>query len=265
MKVLPVIIVATLLGAIWTFSVSAAGTSQWPMFHGDQARTGFSNSKAPSSPNVLWEITTTQLKEYGVNNFEIHSPIIDQNRVFFSSVQVFAADLSSGKILWNYKGDRPDFFADTAAAGDGKIFVRVTNSSQLKNMSSGFIYALDEATGNLLWKYQTKKQITHSIPLFAESKVFVGDESGSVYAIDAKTGKIVWQQQLEAYQIHSSPAYDQGVIFVGTETTDESGGRLDRGSYMYALSAKDGQTLWRKEHTYMSPCLIYHRFHLLFL
>src|SRR3990167_10899050 len=239
MKVLPVIIVVTLLGAIWPFSLKAAGTLQWSVFHGDPARTGFSNSKIPSSPNVLWEITTNQLKEYGVNNFEIHSPIIDQNKVFFSSVQVFAADLSSGKILWNYKGDRPDFFADTAAAGDGKIFVRVTNSSQLKNMFSGFIYALDEVDGNLLWKYQTKKQITHSNPVFIEGKVFVGDESGSIYAIDAKDGKLAWQQQLEAYQIHSSPAYEGGVIYVGTETQDDSGGRSDRGSYLYALDAKD--------------------------
>ncbi|MDP3758648.1 MAG: PQQ-binding-like beta-propeller repeat protein, partial [Candidatus Daviesbacteria bacterium] len=209
-------------------------------------------SKIPSSPNVLWEITTGQLKEYGVDNFEIHSPIIDQNKVFFSSVQVFAADLSSGKILWNYKGDRPDFFADTAAYGDGKIFVRVTNSSLLKNMSSGFIYALDEAEGKLLWKYQTKKPITHSNPLFAEGKVFVGDESGSIYAIDAKDGKLIWQKQLEAYQIHSSPAYDSGVIYVGTETADESGGRSDRGSYLYALDAKDGKVLWQFESDWRS-------------
>src|SRR3989338_6777117 len=255
MKTLPITIVAALaflLSVVWPFSVKAASTLQWPAFHGNPARTGFSNSKISSSASKLWEITTSQLKGYGVNNFEIHSPIIDQNKVFFSSVQVFAADLSSGKILWNYKGDRPDFFADTAAAGDGKIFVRVTNSSQLKNMSSGFIYALDEATGNLLWKYQTKKQITHSNPVFIEGKVFVGDESGSIYAIDAKDGKLAWQQQLEAYQIHSSPAYEGGVIYVGTETQDEGAGRFDRGSYMYALSAKDGKVIWRFESDWRS-------------
>jgi len=236
---------------IWPFSVKAY-LSQWPMFHGDSARTGLSDSKIPSAPNVLWEITTRQLKEYGVDNFEIHSPVIDGDKVFFSSVQVFAVDLFSGKILWNYKGDGSDFFAGTAAAGDGKIFVSVTNSSQLKNMFAGFIYALDEAEGNLLWKYQTKKQITHSNPLFAESKVFVGDESGSVYAIEAKTGKLVWQQQLEAYQIHSSPAYEGGVIYIGTETADDSGGRSDRGSYLYALDAKDGKVLWRFESDWRS-------------
>ncbi|MBI3103516.1 PQQ-binding-like beta-propeller repeat protein [Candidatus Daviesbacteria bacterium] len=245
-KFSPLVIIVALLGIVWPSTIKA-NLSQWPAFHGDSARTGFSDSKIPSSPNVLWEITTGQLKEYGVDNFEIHSPIIDQNKVFFSSVQVFAADLSSGKILWNYKGDRPDFFADTVAAGDGKIFVRVTNSSLLKNMFSGFIYAFDEETGKLLWKYQTKKQISHSNPLFAEGKVFVGDESGTVYAIEANSGKLVWQKQLEALWIHSSPAYEQGVIYVGTETSDIGDGKTGRGSFLYALGAKDGRVLWRFE------------------
>lgn len=244
-KTLPVKVIAIVvlcLSLLYPAAAQAVSQAQWPFFHGDSARTGFSDSKIPSSPNVLWEITTTQLKEYGVDNFEIHSPVIKAGKVFFSSVSVFAADLNSGKILWNYKGDSPDFFADTAAAGEGKIFVR----------SGGFIYALDEDAGQFLWKYQTKKQITHSNPLFAEGKVFVGDESGSVYAIDAKAGKLVWQQQLEAYQIHSSPAYDKGVIFVGTETADDSGGRPDRGSYLYALDARDGKVLWRFESDWRS-------------
>lgn len=222
------------------------------MFHGDQARTGFSDSKIPTAANILWEITTDQLKDYGVSEFEINNPVIEDNKVFFAAGQVFAADLLSGKIIWNYKGDRPDFYGGSAAASDGKIFIRVVNSNQLKKMSQGFIYALDANTGQLLWKYQTKKQITHSNPVFAEGKVFIGDDSGSVYAIDAKEGKLIWQQQLEAYQIHSSPAYEKGVIFVGTETQDESGGRSDRGSYLYALDAKDGKVLWRFESDWRS-------------
>jgi len=229
--------------------------SQWPVFHGDAARTGFSNSKIPSSAKVLWEITVDQFREFGVNDFEIQRPVIDQGKVFFATGQVFAADLYSGKFIWNYKGDRPDFYPSFLAAGDGNIFITVTNSSLLKNMSEGFIYALSEDDGKFLWKYQTQKQISHSSPVLAEGKVFVGDESGSVYAIDAKDGKLVWQQQLEADQIHSSPAYEGGVIYVGTETADYRGGGTDRGSYFYALDAKDGKVLWRFESDWRSNTL----------
>lgn len=251
-KLFATVIITAFFSIILVFSAQASSSTGWPMFHGDSARTGFSDSKIPASANLLWEITTTQLRDYGVSDFEINSPAIDRGKVFFTAGPVFAVDLTSGKFIWNYKGDMPNFYAAAPAVGEGKVFVRVTNSNQLKNMSQGFIYALDENDGKFLWKYQTKKQITHSNPLFAEGKVFIGDESGSVYAIDAKEGKLIWQQQLEAYQIHSSPAYDNGVIYVGTETTDEGGGRSDKGSYMYALSAKDGQTLWRFESDWRS-------------
>ena len=227
--------------------VRASNSLGWPMFHGDAARTGFSESKVPSSPKVLWEITVSQLREFGVNDFEVQRPIIDQGKVFFASSQVFAADLNSGEIIWNYKGDRPDFYPSFLAAGDGRVFVTVTNSNKLKNMSEGFIYALDENDGRFLWKYQTQKQISHPSPVLAEGKVFIGDESGAIYAIETNTGNLVWKRQLEALWIHSSPAYKLGIIYVGTETSDTGDGKTGKGSFLYALDAKDGRVLWRFE------------------
>lgn len=251
-KLLGVIIMTVSLSLVWALSVEAANGTGWPMFHGGPARTGFSDSAIPSSPSLLWEITTSQLKEFGVDEFEVQAPIIDQGKVFFSSGQVFAADLDSGKILWNYKGDKEDFYAGPGAAGDGRVFVKAANSNNLQTMSEGFIYALGENTGQLLWKYQIQKPASHSDPLLAEGKVFIGDDSGSVYALEAATGKLIWQKQLEAYQIHSSPAYDDGVIYVGTETEDTGGGRTDRGSYLYALDAGDGRVLWQFESDWRS-------------
>ncbi len=76
MKKLSIIaIAAACLSLIWAFSVQASSNTGWPTFHGDSARTGFSDSKITSSPNVLWEITTAQLKDYGVTDFEIFSPL----------------------------------------------------------------------------------------------------------------------------------------------------------------------------------------------
>jgi outer membrane protein assembly factor BamB len=107
-------------------------------------------------------------------------------------------------------------------------------------MTEGFIYTLDQETGKLLWKYQTKAALTHSNPLFVDNKVLIGDESGFFYAIDAQEGQLVWQKKLEADRVHSSPAYEKGVVFVGTETRNT-------GSYLYALDARDGRMLWQFE------------------
>lgn len=250
MKILPAIIIVTLLSIIWPFSVKASA-AQWPMFHGDQARTGFSSSKLPSYPEILWEITTDDLKKIDPDERLAGAVVIDQNKVFFAGRRIFAVDLSSGKFIWNYQEEGANFYPFALAAGDNKIFVTVNSSGQLSELRNsgmtGAIYAVDEKNGKFLWKYPTKRSITNSNPVVAENKVFVGDDSGAVYALEEGTGKLIWQKQLEAYQIHSSPAYDNGVIYVGTETEDVGGGRTDRGSYMYALDAKDGKILWQFE------------------
>jgi len=86
------------------------------------------------------------------------------------------------------------------------------------DISLSFIYTLDEETGKFLWKYQTEKGMSHSLPLFADDKVFVGDDSGKIYAINAGNGDLAWKKSLPgAAVIHSSPAFDNGIIFVGTE------------------------------------------------
>lgn len=255
MKILPAIIVAILLGIIWPFSVKASA-AQWPVFHGDSARTGFSSSKAPSYPEILWEITTDQLREVAPEERLAGAVIIDQDKVFFTGRRIFAVDLHSGKFIWNYQDEGVDFYPSALAAGENKIFITVNGSGQLSELRNsgvtGVIYAVDEKDGKFLWQYPTKRSITNSNPVVVDGKVFVGDDSGIVYALDASTGKLIWQKQLEAYQIHSSPAYDNGVIYVGTETEDVGGGRTDRGSYMYALDAQDGKVLWQFESDWRS-------------
>lgn len=255
MKILPAIITVAFLSIIWPFSVKAFA-AQWPVFHGDQARTGFSSSKAPSYPEILWEITTDDLKKIDPDERLAGAAVIDQNKVFFTGRRVFAVDLHSGKFIWNYKDEGVDFYPFVLAAGENKIFITVNSSGQLSELRNsgvtGAIYAVDEKDGKFLWQYPTKKSITNSNPVVVEGKVFVGDDSGIVYALDASTGKLIWQKQLEAYQIHSSPAYDNGVIYVGTETEDVGGARTGRGSYMCALDAQDGKVLWQFESDWRS-------------
>jgi len=247
-----IIAIAIFLILAETSAVRASNSLSWPTFHGNATRTGFSDSTIPSSAKVLWQITVGQLEEWGIGGFNAGSPVIDQDKVFLVGDQIFSVDLRTGKLVWKYKDEKTAFYPYSLAAGDNKIFATINNSGNLKELTAGSVYALDEKTGQLLWKYQTQKSISHSNPLVAAGNVFVGDDSGSVYAIDAKIGKLIWQKTLEAYQIHSSPAYDNGVIYVGTETQDIGGGRTNRGSYLYALSAKDGKTLWQFETDWRS-------------
>lgn len=215
--------------------------TDWPTFHGNNARSGFSASKAPSKPNVLWKWVLGDFDKIGYDgSFDVNWPIIHGNKVFIAGENIFAFDLKTGKFLWTYQGGN-NFYPRGLAAGNGKLFATVNNDDNLDTTSVGFVYALDESTGRFLWRYETEKGLSHSLPLFADNKLFVGDDSGNVYAI-SEGGSLIWKKYLGAKVIHSSPAFDNGVIFIGTE---DNVGASANPSYLYALDAKTGEVKWK--------------------
>lgn len=223
--------------------------TDWPTFHGDNARTGFSESKAPSKPNVLWKWTFDDFTKIGYDgNFEGNWPIIDEDKVFIAPEDIFALDLKTGKKVWSYAEEGRSFFPRGLAAGNGKLFVSVNADDNLRTLPPGFVYALDESMGKFLWRYQTQKGVSHSLPLFAGNKVFVGDDSGNIYALNANNGNLIWKKYLNAEVIHSSPAYSNGMVFVGTEGSQRSNAMP---SHLYALDAETGKELWRFKLDYI--------------
>lgn len=241
-----------LIGLIFLFLFPlfsfAQDQTQWPTFQGNNARTGFSDSKGPSKPDILWQLTAGDFRRLNIDPRGINRPIIYKNKVFFASGAAIAVELHTGKILWHSNLDPTNLFPVRIIAGEEKIFVVANNSTLIKTMTEGYVYALNEASGQLLWKYQTQKSISNSIPVFADGKVFVGDDSGTLYAIEAKSGELVWKKFLDAEQIHSSPAYDNGIVFVGTEGTAISN-KLP--SHIFALNAQTGSVIWKFQVDYL--------------
>lgn len=224
-----------------------AEQTDWPVFQGNSARTGYSDSRIPNEPKLFWQLSVKDLKERGIDSREINRPIIYNNKVFVSASEVVGLELNTGSLLWQHK--EKNLYPSNIAAGNGKIFVIFNDSSLLKNTNQGFIYALDEKTGDFLWKYQTQKPISHSAPLFEGDKIFVGDDSGNLYALNSKTGELVWRKFLDAEVIHSSPAFYKGMVFVGTEGTGRSNALP---SYLFALDAETGNVSWKFQVDFIS-------------
>ncbi|MBS3122266.1 PQQ-binding-like beta-propeller repeat protein [Candidatus Woesearchaeota archaeon] len=223
--------------------------TNWPTFHGDNARTGFSESKSPSKPNVLWKWTVDDFMKINYEgNFEGNWPITSNGKVFIAPEDIFALDIKTGKRIWSYTEKGESFFPRGLAVGNEKIFISVNTGDNLKNLPSGYIYALDENNGNFLWKYQTQKGVSHSLPLFADNKVFVGDDSGNIYALNADNGNLIWKKYLEAEVVHSSPAYYNGIIFIGTEGSQKNNAMP---SHLYALDTETGKEVWRFKVDYI--------------
>jgi outer membrane protein assembly factor BamB len=110
----------------------------------------------------------------------------------------------------------------SVAVAYGKVFVGSMNVS---------VYALDEATLNVLWNYRTNGAVRSS-PAVANSAVFIGSEDHNVTALDATNGAWIWNFTTNG-GVRSSPAVDHGIVFVGSIDGD-----------MYALNASTGEKIW---------------------
>jgi outer membrane protein assembly factor BamB len=104
----------------------------------------------------------------------------------------------------------------------------------------GHLYALDAASGELRWKFQTG-DVVHASPALANGVLYVGSWDSYLYAVDAASGKEKWRYHSgEDAAIHnqvgfqSSPAVADGVVYTGC-----------RDSNLYAIDAETGKEKWR--------------------
>lgn len=98
-----------------------------------------------------------------------------------------------------------------------------------------YIYALDNQTGNLLWKYPVNNSIKNTIA--AENGiVYAQTAQGSVIAVKVSDGSLSWGRQLH---VNGLPALIEGlvvadgVVYAGT------------GKGLCALNAQTGDVLWQ--------------------
>jgi outer membrane protein assembly factor BamB len=182
------------------------------------------------------------------------SPSVNGGSVYFvSSVGALVAlDLTTGKPRWVFaaeherkfeaKGlhgypssaqtipDAWDIFTSSPVCASGKIFF---------GSGDGSVYAVDQETGLLQWKFGTG-DVVHASPAFSGNTVYVGSWDSSLYAIDAETGQAKWSFKAgEDPAIHnqvgfqSSPAVVDGTVYVGC-----------RDAHVYALDAATGRKKW---------------------
>ena len=103
----------------------------------------------------------------------------------------------------------------------------------------GHLYAVEAASGDLRWKFQTG-DVVHASPAFADGVLYFGSWDSYFYAVDAATGKEKWRfHGGEDPVLHnqvgfqSSPAVANGVVYTGC-----------RDAQLHALDAATGKEKW---------------------
>jgi len=130
---------------------------------------------------------------------------------------------------------------------DGVMFVTTPGN---------LLYAIDAASGDLLWRYQHDLPQTYiafhrtnrGVALYGD-KVYMATLDARVVALDAATGEKIWDTTVQdnnfGYYITTAPLAINGKIMVGS-----SGGELGIRGFVVALDSETGEEAWR---TYTVP------------
>jgi polyvinyl alcohol dehydrogenase (cytochrome) len=176
---------------------------------------------------------------------------------------ISADGLSGLKVKWAFGfPDATTAWSQPTIVG-GRVFVGGQN---------GDVYALDEHSGCIIWRYTAKGGVRGSVAighpnLTAPLAAYFTDQMGYAYAVDAADGKEIWTTQVDNHplvRLTGSPALYKGRLYVPTSSYEEAGKSLTyecctfRGAVV-ALDAARGRVLWHA-YTILEPAkLIGHR------
>ncbi len=146
-----------------------------------------------------------------------------------TSGNVYAVDLSTGRLRWTVKGIGPIEGPPAVAGSRVVVVARDTSTPRVQ------VLAVDEADGRKLWEYIPRVSGTAaSVPAAGDRTVLVGFDDRAVRAIDAATGAERWGSLANSpFSPVSSPAVDGGDVYLA----DFSGG-------LYRLNAGTGDRAW---------------------
>ncbi|HVN37945.1 MAG TPA: PQQ-dependent dehydrogenase, methanol/ethanol family [Myxococcota bacterium] len=178
------------------------------------------------------------------DEWPLHGRTADEQR--FSPLRAIdRASVPRLGLAWSYDtGERRGMEA-TPIVVDGVLY---------GTASWSVVYALDAATGHLLWRYdpQVPKQkgrdaccdvVNRGVALW-QGRVYVGALDGRLIALDAATGRPLWQVQTtdtaKPYTITGAPRVVKGLVLIGN-----GGAELGVRGYVGAYDAKTGALVWR--------------------
>jgi quinohemoprotein ethanol dehydrogenase len=120
---------------------------------------------------------------------------------------------------------------------------------------AGRAYALDAATGKLLWQFEPEVNFRNARSACCDivnrglavwrGKVYVGAFDGVLYALNAADGKVLWQTQTfdgsgRPYSITGAPQVAGKVVVIGN-----GGAEYDSRGYISAYDLESGKLVWR--------------------
>jgi polyvinyl alcohol dehydrogenase (cytochrome) len=159
------------------------------------------------------------------------------------------ADVSKLRLKWAFgvPGATAVYGQPTLAAG--RVFV---------GADTGYVYALDQATGCVHWSFQADAGVRSAVTVGAMPgggpAAYFGDLNGNVYAVDVETGQPRWKVSADAHaltRITGAPVLYGGRLYVSVSSFEEGASTSPRypcctfrGSVV-ALRPESGAQIWK--------------------
>ncbi|PHS71148.1 MAG: outer membrane protein assembly factor BamB [Methylophaga sp.] len=201
--------------ALWSYQravplLSLRGAST-PVLAEDKVITGYANGKLVAlsviDGKTVWErsIAVPRGRSELDRLVDIDSEaVIADGKVYVVAYhgQVAALDLASGRKIWSR--DMSSRSGLDVAAGDA-IYV---------SDDSGFVWALQDGTGDALWRQTRLTRRNISAPVIAGDYIIVGDFEGYAHWISRQDGRFVARMQIADGVIRSKPIVKDGLVFI---------------------------------------------------
>lgn len=197
----------------------ADGTSQWSEpLQASGSTGGFGCAAAPAGVAI-----------YG-------TPVVAGDLVYITGYngRIYAFESGSLQMRWVYPRD--DYFRDKKKKIVPVVGGLATDLEKVYfGISDGRVYALDAATGDKEWEFQTGDKIW-STPVIDGETIYITSFDKKVYALDANTGEKKWETVEVGGALASTPLVYNNTVYFGS---------FDR--YLYAVDATDGSLKWKSE------------------
>ncbi|MGU9957837.1 MAG: outer membrane protein assembly factor BamB [Arenicellales bacterium WSBS_2016_MAG_OTU3] len=161
-------------------------------------------------------------------------PLID-GRAFvagFASGKIVAADLDTGRELWDFSVGRAKGSSEIEQLSDIDADPVLVDSTLYLATYQSQVVALSLTDQRIIWQRDIS---TYRSPAVDAGSVYIAGSEGSVSALDAKTGEMQWEQSALQGREVSSMVVLEDFVAVG-----------DIEGYLYLLNKSDGSFASRK-------------------
>ena len=173
--------------------------TDWPIFRGNPALTGYTNVSLPDNPVLLW----TFRSEANTKS----SPIVYNQVVYWSSRrgQIFGVNIHGKQVF--------DYAMETAV----DAIPMIHNSMLYIGRIDGKLYAISLEKQDTLWTFETWGQIAASpnrMSFRGKDAIIVGSYDNYLYIIDSKNGREINRFE-SGYYINGAVAQSNNFVVYG--------------------------------------------------